>query len=66
MTTEQLDACMNDAAMAGALVTRFEANMKADEVEGTPTLFINGEKHPNMSYDDLQGADRRRLGGLSP
>ena len=30
--------------MAEAMVARFETNMKADEVEGTPTLFINGTK----------------------
>ncbi len=54
MTAEQLDACMQDAATAEGLVKRFEENMKADGVEGTPTLFINGEKHPNMSYDDLK------------
>lgn len=49
-----LDACMKDGAMAEAMVKRFEENMKADEVEGTPTLFINGVKHDNMSYDDLK------------
>ncbi|MBK6466312.1 MAG: DsbA family protein [Rhodobacter sp.] len=63
MTTEQLDACMNDADMAGALVKRFEENMKADEVEGTPTLFINGEKHPNMSYEDLKALVDAALAG---
>ncbi|GAB1361040.1 DsbA family protein [Rhodobacter sp.] len=54
MTNEQLDQCMNDAAMADAMVKRFEANMKADQVDGTPTLFINGEKNGNMSYADLK------------
>lgn len=54
MSNEQLDACMNDAAMADALVKQFEANMTADEVTGTPTLFINGEKNGNMSYADLK------------
>lgn len=54
ITNEQLDVCMNDAPMAEAMVKRFEENMKADGVDGTPTLFINGEKHPNMSYTDLK------------
>ncbi len=54
MTNEQLDVCMNDAAMADAMVKQFEANMQADQVEGTPTLFINGEKNGNMSYADLK------------
>lgn len=54
LTNEQLDACMNDAAMADALVKQFETNMTADEVTGTPTLFINGDRHGNMSYADLK------------
>ena len=54
MDDASLDACMKDGAMAEAMVKRFEENMKADEVEGTPTLFINGVKHDNMSYDDLK------------
>ncbi len=63
MTTEQLDVCMNDAAMADAMVKRFEANMQADGVEGTPTLFINGEKHSNMSYADLKAIIDAKLAG---
>lgn len=48
-----LDACLNDQAMAEALVKQFETNMEADGVQGTPTLFINGEKHGNLTYEDL-------------
>ena len=54
LTNGQLDACLSDAAMVDAMVKRFETNMKADGIEGTPTLMINGEKHPNMSYDELK------------
>ncbi len=54
MTAEQLDQCMTDAPMADAMVKRFEANMQADGVDGTPTLFLNGQKHGNMSYADLK------------
>ena len=54
MTAEQLDACMGDAAAADAMVKRFEANMQADGVRGTPTLFINGVMHQNMAYEDLK------------
>ena len=54
MTEEQLNQCMNDAPMADAMVKRFEENMKADQIEGTPTLMIDGEKHGNMSYADLK------------
>ena len=54
MDDATLDACMKDGAMAEALVARFEENMKADGVEGTPTLFINGTKHANMDYAGLK------------
>ena len=54
MDDATLDACMKDGAMAEALVARFEENMKADGVEGTPTLFINGTKHANMDYAALK------------
>lgn len=54
MDDATLDACMKDGAVAEALLARFEENMKADGVEGTPTLFINGTKHANMAYPELK------------
>ncbi len=63
LTAEQLDVCMQDATLADAMVKRFEENMKADGVEGTPTLFINGEKHSNMSYADLKAIIDAKLAG---
>lgn len=53
MDDATLDACMKDAPMAEAMVARFEANMKADGIEGTPSFMINGTKHSNMSYEDM-------------
>ena len=54
MTNEQLDICMKDSAAAEAMIARFETNMAADQVEGTPTIFINGVKYQNMSYAKLK------------
>lgn len=54
MDGEAVDTCMKDGPMAKALVTQFETNFAADGVEGTPTIFINGEKHGNMAYADLK------------
>ena len=48
-----LDACLNDQAQAEALIAQFETNMAADDVQGTPTIFVNGVKYSNMSYDEL-------------
>ncbi len=49
-----MDACLNDQANAEALIKQFQTNFEADGVEGTPTLFVNGTKHGNMSYEDLK------------
>lgn len=55
MDDAQLDACLNDGATAQAMVDRFEASMKEYDIQGTPSLVINGTKHANMSYADLKG-----------
>jgi protein-disulfide isomerase len=49
-----LDVCLKDGAKAEAMVAHFEANMAADEIEGTPSFIINGEKHSNMSFDEMK------------
>jgi protein-disulfide isomerase len=63
MDDATLQACLEDAEMAQALVTAFEKNMAADGVEGTPTLFVNGTKHGNMSYDELRALIDEALAG---
>lgn len=54
MDNAALDICMKDPATAEALVAHFETNFKADGIEGTPSILINGVKHPNMAYDELK------------
>jgi len=49
-----LDMCLNDADKAKTLVAWFQENAEADEVNSTPTLIINGEKHSNMTYEELK------------
>ncbi len=51
----QLQACLQDEDEAKALIARYQENVATDDVTGTPTIFIDGEKHPNMSYVDLRG-----------
>jgi protein-disulfide isomerase len=63
MDDATLDACMKDQDTAKALMTRYEENMAADKVTGTPTLFINGEMQPNMSYADLKAILDAKLAG---
>lgn len=50
----QMEACFADQKFAEALVAKFQQTMEADGVDSTPTLFINGTKHSNMSYSDLK------------
>lgn len=54
LEAERVDACMRDAEGAQALYDRAEADVKADAVEATPTLFVNGTKHRNMPYEELR------------
>lgn len=58
-----IDVCLNDQEQAEALIARFQANMAADGVEGTPTIFINGTKHSNMTYADLKAILDAELAG---
>lgn len=53
MTTDQLDACLTDAAMAEALIANYEANMEVHNISGTPAFVIAGQMHSNMSYADM-------------
>jgi protein-disulfide isomerase len=54
MEDAAMDICLKDQATAEALLKHFQTNFEADGVEGTPTFFINGVKHSNMSYEDMK------------
>ena len=54
MTDTQINACMADSAMAKAMVAAYLKNTTADDVQSTPTIFVNGKKYTNMTYDDLK------------
>ncbi len=62
MDDATLQACLQDAAMAQALVLKYEETTKTDGVTATPTLFINGEKYSNMSYEELKKILDEKLG----
>ncbi len=63
LEAEQVEACMQDEAMAQALVNWFQANAEEDGIEATPTLFINGTKYSNMAYSDIQPLIEAALAG---
>ncbi len=56
-----MDTCLNDKATAEALVARFQETSTADEVQGTPTLFLNGARVEDRSYDGLKAEIDRLL-----
>ncbi|MFC7702894.1 DsbA family protein [Plastorhodobacter daqingensis] len=53
LNDDQLNACLENGEMAQAMVGVYQANAEADDVNSTPTLIVNGQKHGNMSYADL-------------
>ncbi len=53
MSDDELNACLEDEAMAQSMVAAYQQHATADEINATPTLVINGEKYSNMSYSDL-------------
>jgi protein-disulfide isomerase len=62
LTAEQVDACMQDAEMAKALVAVYQQNAEADGIDSTPSFIINGEKYSNMSYEDFAAVLDEKLG----
>jgi protein-disulfide isomerase len=62
MTDAEMDACMQDRAMAEALVAEYQKNAAADGVDATPTFLIDGKKVGNMGYDEFEAALNAALG----
>ncbi len=61
LDAEQVNACLENEERARTLVAWFRQNAEKDEIESTPTLLINGEKHGNMSYSDLSALIDEKL-----
>lgn len=53
LDNDQLDACLQDAEKAQALVAVYQQNAAADDISATPSFVINGEKYSNMNYRDF-------------
>ena len=47
---------MTDAQNAQTLVAWYQDHFERDGITGTPSFFINGEKKPNMNYEDFSAA----------
>lgn len=63
LENDQMEACLADEDKARSLVAWYQENATADDVTGTPTLIIDGEKHSNMTYKDLKEILDAKLDG---
>jgi protein-disulfide isomerase len=63
LSNEELDACLQDAAMAEAMVAVYQKNAEADGITSTPSFLVNGEKYSNMSYADFAAILDKELAG---
>jgi len=61
MSDETLDACLEDADNAQALVSWYQANAERDNVRSTPSFIINGEPYSNMNYADFSAVIEEKL-----
>jgi protein-disulfide isomerase len=62
LTDDAMNACLQDRALAEGLVAEFQAKAAADGIDATPTFFIDGEMHPNASYEELSAKLDAALG----
>jgi hypothetical protein len=54
MEDATMTACLEDAAMAQAMVATYQKNAEADDINSTPSFILNGTKQSNMNYDELK------------
>lgn len=62
MTDDELNACMQNADLAASLVGWYEENRAADGIDSTPSIVIDGQKYPNMAFDEIAAILDEKLG----
>ncbi len=62
MSRATIAECMQDRDFALAMIKKSESEMKADDVEGTPSIVINGVNHGNLGYSELRRLINDELG----
>lgn len=53
MTDAQMNACLQDRALAEALVAAYQKHAEADGIDATPVFIINGVKVDNAPYEEI-------------
>ena len=61
MEEAQLNACLEDADNAQALVAWYQENAERDDVGSTPSFLINGEPYSYMNYADFSAIIEENL-----
>ena len=62
MSREYALSCLEDEDKALDLVKEYQAYVKEDEIESTPTFIINGSKYSNGSFEEIKGIIEKNLG----
>ena len=61
LDNDTLDACLEDADNAQALVAWYQENAERDNIRSTPSFLINGEPYSNMNYADFSAIIDEKL-----
>ena len=56
LESAEIEACFSNETKATSLVAWYQDNAGADDITGTPTVLIDGEKVSTRSYADLSAA----------
>ncbi|MCX7565681.1 DsbA family protein [Sulfitobacter sp. F26169L] len=63
LENDAIEACLQDGDQAQAMVAWYQKNAEADGITSTPSFVIDGKKHANMSYADMQKIINDALAG---
>ena len=59
VSMDQGRQCLSDAAAVQALAAQMQSQSAKDDVQGTPTFFVNGQKIDAILWPDLEPALQR-------
>ena len=63
LTNDEVDACLQDAEQAQAMVAVYQHHAEEHGINSTPSFVIDGERHSNMGFEAFSDLIRSRLDG---
>jgi protein-disulfide isomerase len=63
LDNDTLEACLQNADQAQALIAWYQENGERDGIASTPSFLINGSLHTNMAYNDMKALIDAELEG---